>query len=125
MGSVRVDLNKRERIYEQELKLNTPDGVMSYLEKLHFFREQRFNGDIDASIMYLDVMDAIKEIRPFLSEREYEVIDNLYFKGMTAKETGKKLGISPKAVNQYTRRAVHKIADTIAYMGGYDNVALQ
>lgn len=119
MGSVKIDLHKREREYENQFPMHTPEGVEVFLENLQYVRSRRLKGDLDASMLLLD-FDKTKAQAP-LSKREHEVVYWRYEREFTEREAAKVLNISERAVKKYCRRAVLKIADTIAVQEGYKN----
>jgi DNA-directed RNA polymerase specialized sigma24 family protein len=120
MGSVRVDIHRRERQYEQQFPMHTTEGVSVFLENYQYIRSRRLKGDLDASLLLLD-FDEIRNEAP-LTRREREVIFLRYEQEFTEKETARHLDVSIRAVEKYRHRAILKIADTAAVREGYTNV---
>jgi DNA-binding CsgD family transcriptional regulator len=120
MGSVRVDIHRQERKYEQQFPMHTPEGVEVFLENYQYIRSRRLKGDLDASLLLLD-FDKFRSEAP-LSKRENEVLYWRYEQEFTEKEAARHLGISVGALKKYCHRAILKIADTIAVREGYKNV---
>jgi DNA-binding CsgD family transcriptional regulator len=119
MGSVRVDLHRKERQYEETFPMHSPEGVEVFLENLQYVKSRRLKGDLDASLLILDFDLTLSEAP--LSRREREILYWRYEREYTEKETAKMLGITHKAVKEYKRRAIYKIADTNAVKEGYIN----
>jgi DNA-directed RNA polymerase specialized sigma24 family protein len=101
--------------------MHTPEGVEVFLENLIYIQSRRLKGDLDASLLLLD-FESTKNQAP-LTKREREVLYWRYEREFTEKETAKMLQISMKAVEEYSRRLVRKIADTVAVQEGYKNAA--
>jgi DNA-binding CsgD family transcriptional regulator len=120
MGSVKIDLHRKERAYEEQFPMHTPEGVEVFLENYQYILSRRLKGDLDASLMILD-FESTKHQAP-LSHRELEVIYWRFEREFTERETAKILGISIRSVKKYCHRAFIKIADTIAVQEGYKNV---
>ena len=53
--------------------------------------------------------EQLLEMLPLLDDKEREVIDLLYFKGLSAAEAGRSLGISERAVNKRKQSAFKRI----------------
>jgi DNA-binding CsgD family transcriptional regulator len=121
MGSVRVDLHRKERAYEEQFPMHTPEGVEVFLDNYQYMLSRRLKGDLDASLLLLD-FEKTKSEAP-LSHREIEAIYWRYEREFTEKETARQLGISIGAVKRYCRRAILKLADTIAVQEGYKNAS--
>jgi DNA-binding CsgD family transcriptional regulator len=121
MGSVRVDLHRKERQYEEQFPMHTPEGVEVFLENLQYVKSRRLKGDLDASLLLLD-FEKTKSEAP-LSHRELEVIYWRFEREFTEKETARHLGVSIRAIKKYCRRAILKLADTIAVQEGYKNAS--
>lgn len=119
MGSVKVDIHRKQRQYEDTFPMHTAEGVEVFLENFQNLRSSRLKGDLDASLLLLD-FDATRNQAP-LTVREREVLYWRYERECTEKETAKRLGISMKAVEEYSRRLIRKIADTVAVQEGYKN----
>lgn len=122
IGSVRVDLHKRERQYDNQFPMYTPQGVEVFLENFTYIKGRRLKGDLDASLLLLDFEQTLSEAP--LSRREREVIYLHYELEYTESQVAKHFGVSKKAVQSYKKRAIHKIADLNAVKEGYQNVEL-
>lgn len=119
MGSVQIDIHKKEHSLEQKYPLHTSDGVIAFLKNIHYLREARLKGDIDSAILLLDFMDAVKKAN--LTRREREVLYYRFEKGYSVKETSKLLDISIQSVNVYMKRGATRIANYLAETEGYSN----
>lgn len=117
MGSVRIDLNRKERQYEEAFPMHTKEGVEIFLENFTYIKGRRLKGDLDASMLLLDFEQTLSDAP--LSRREREILYLHYEREYTETEIAKQLGISKKAVQQYKYRAIYKIADTNAVKEGY------
>jgi DNA-directed RNA polymerase specialized sigma24 family protein len=115
MGTVKIDLSKRQIAYENEFNLGTPAGVLSLLRKLHKIRARRDQGDIEASVLLMDFYQAWSTAP--LTPKERYVLFYLYERSLKKKETARIMGISVQAVRKHERKAARKIA---AMMGGYN-----
>jgi DNA-directed RNA polymerase specialized sigma subunit len=121
MGSVRVDLHRQERQYEESFPMHTVQGVEIFLENYQYVKSRRLKGDLDASILLLDFEQTLSDAP--LSKREREIIYWRYEREYTERETARLLGISMKAVTEYKTRAIYKIADTNAVKEGYKHAS--
>ena len=117
MGSVKIDIHRRERQYENQFPMHTEEGVQVFLENITYVRSRRLKGDMDASLLLLDFEKTLSESP--LSRREREVLYWHYEREFTEKETARALGISISAVKEYKQRIALKIADTVAVQEGY------
>jgi DNA-directed RNA polymerase specialized sigma24 family protein len=117
MGSVRIDIHRKERAYEEQFPMHTPEGVEVFLENYQYVLTRRLKGDLDASLMLLD-FEKTRNQAP-LTKREQEVIYWRFEREFTERETAKALGITIGAVKKFAHRAILKIADTVAVQEGY------
>lgn len=59
------------------------------------------------------LLDCLREALRALDENERQLIDYLYFAGLTERETGKKLGISQQAVGKQRRKVIQKLRNSL------------
>lgn len=119
MGTVRVDLHRKERQYEETFPMHTPAGIEVFLENYRYVQNRRLKGDLDASLLLIDFERTLAEAP--LTNREHEALYWRYMREMTERETAKILDISIRSVNKHCHRAILKIAVTVAVQEGYKN----
>lgn len=108
MGKVKVNLVNQDQVFEQAFDLSTPEGVMHFLERIHEIHELARNGNIEASLILIDIEEAMHSAR--LSYRERDILFYLYEKQLTQKEVARLLGISIQRVNLKLHDACRKIS---------------
>jgi DNA-binding CsgD family transcriptional regulator len=119
IGSVKIDLHRKEREYENQFPMHTEEGVQVFLENITYVRSRRLKGDMDASLLLLDFEKTVSQAP--LTRREREVLYWHYEREFTERETAKALSISIRAVKAYKQRIALKIADTVCVQEGYKN----
>lgn len=119
VGSVKIDLHRKERDLENQFPLHTPEGMQVFLENLQYIKSRRLKGDMDASLMLLDFEKTVTDAP--LSKREREVMYWHYEREFTERETARALNITIRAVKTYKQRVALKLADTVAVQEGYQN----
>lgn len=119
MGTVNVDLHKKEKKYEELYPLDSKDGIRSLLEDIHYVRESRFfGGDLDASNLLIDFELTFEKAR--LTKKQLEVLDLLYEQDFTQEETATRLGISQQAVVDRRDNAVERMVKYNKKVGADD-----
>ena len=85
-------MHKNHLIYICDLS----DSQKNYVEKIAITYDE-YN-EIDVS-----------SYKKYLSERQFKVVNSLYYLNQTVEETGQALGISRQAVNQTKIKAIAKL----------------
>ena len=109
MGSVKVDLTKREKQLDELYPMDTYDGVYALLDRIHYVREARFaRGDYAACTLLLDLDSSIENAG--LTDRQRQVIDLIFEQDLTQVDAAKRLGISQQGVADHLKNAITNIA---------------
>lgn len=108
MGHVKTDIDKKARVYEVKYALNSAAGVKKLLRDRHYVSSARFNGDMDASAILIDLHSALNSAG--LTERETETIAWVSGADLTQKEAADIMRITQPAVSQAYESACAKIA---------------
>lgn len=114
MGSVRVDLNKRERWYDVRYPLDNPYGIKHIFEDYRkLWKSVYERSDLDALNVILDFMQALYEAR--LTDKQKEALFLVFIEKMTQEEAAEELGIDRSKVSTRVDRAINKIAKSQGY----------
>ncbi len=108
MGAVKVDISQKERQYSVKYVLNDSIGVKALLRDRHKLASRRFNGDMAASDIIIDLHSAMNTAG--LTERQTEAIALVYGMDLTQKDAAAIMGVSREAVTQFIEGAADKIA---------------
>jgi len=109
MGTVKVDMASKGKRVEDAYPLDSIRGVYAVLSQFHRIRETRFiRGDYDAALLLLDFYQSIQEAN--LTDRQREVIYNVFVLDLTQQEVAKILAISQQAVSEHVNSVVQKVA---------------
>jgi DNA-directed RNA polymerase specialized sigma24 family protein len=101
------------------IALNTAAGVKRLLADYHALSERRFTGDVDASVILLDLKSAISKAG--LTVRQAEALRLVYVEDLTLESAGKLMGGTTKqAVDQHVDNAVEAIAEIYYYWSGHN-----
>lgn len=94
--------------YEQAYKLETENGVSSFLNDYHKLAEARFYAnDLSISDMLLDFEFAVVRA---LTERQQQVIKLTYYKDMRQSDVAEELNLTQQTVQEHVQRAIKNIA---------------
>lgn len=109
MGSVKIDLQGKERAYEIKYCLCDSAGVKALLRDRHRIAERRYSGDTAASDIIIDLHSAIESAG--LTERQAEAIAWVYGRDLTQKTAAGIMAVSQQAVALFIDDAAAKIAE--------------
>lgn len=120
MGAVAIDVNKGERQLEVKFPMHTVEGVVTFLENIHYtLGSIYYAGDIDALIMMIDFETALAESK--LTDSEFDILYRVYFQDMKRVDVAKELGVAKQTVQKKLQRAIGKIALYYAEMEGVES----
>lgn len=109
MGGMNLNLDKKEKQYENLYPLDSKEGILLLLEDLHHVRENRFySGDFDACNLLMDLDISIKNAR--LTKKQAEVLRLLYEMDLTQESASKLIGISQQGVVDRRNNAIERVA---------------
>lgn len=108
MGAVKVDISQKERQYSVKYVLNDATGVKALLRDRHKLASRRFNGDMAASDIILDLHSAMNTAG--LTERQTEAIAWVYGADLTLESAGNIMGCTKQSVRDFVDTATDKIA---------------
>lgn len=95
-------------------KLNAKYGLLS----IDAFDNEDDNGtdyiqaeteDVAETVTHLLMLDKLRSVIPMLSEIEQELIQALFFKGLTEREYAKECGVSQVAIHKRKNRILAKL----------------
>lgn len=115
MGMVKRNTYKWEKKLEQEYPVHTGSGVIALLGNLDRVREDAYRGNYDALILILDV----ERLLGTLTERQYQVVDLVYYQDYDVDEAAEILGMHRNTVHWHIEYAAKKIAKQLAETEGY------
>ncbi|WP_268327774.1 sigma-70 family RNA polymerase sigma factor [Bacillus inaquosorum] len=118
MGSVKVDLHRKEREFDAAYALDNAEGVKLLLADYQKFVSRKHCGDYDAATILIDIHKALDLAN--LTDRQRQAIELVYFGELTQAEAGERMGISREAVKLYLLKAAEKIADIYYYWASHN-----
>ena len=108
MVAKKMDLLKNGKEYDELYPLDTKKGVISLLMLVNEVKERRFyEGDFNASDLIMDLELSIDKAG--LSSKQKEVLDLLYYKCFTQKESAEILDITQQSILDRREKALRKI----------------
>jgi DNA-directed RNA polymerase specialized sigma subunit len=114
LGAIKRDINGNERnISTKYASLDSPGGLRILLGDYHALKNRRFQGDVDASIILLDLATAIELAG--LTNRQRQALELTFNQDLTQAEAGKRLGLAQNTVSEAVDRAVENIAEVYWY----------
>ena len=117
MGTVKVDLHRKDREFNAAYALDNAEGVKSLLAEYQKFVSRKRCGDYAAVEVLIDIHKAIELAG--LTDRQRQAIELVYFGELTQTEAGERVGIAQKNVNEALDRASEKLADIYYYWAGH------
>ncbi|MCY7780057.1 DUF134 domain-containing protein [Bacillus haynesii] len=117
IGTVKVDLHRKDREFEAAYALDNAEGVKTLLSDYPKFVSRKRLGEYEAAEVLLDLHNAIELAD--LTDRQREVIRLVYFEDLTQVEAGKRMGISARAVRYFIEDATNKLVDIYYYWAGH------
>ncbi|ASB87707.1 sigma factor-like helix-turn-helix DNA-binding protein [Bacillus sonorensis] len=118
IGSVKIDLHRKDREFETTYALDNAEGVKMLLSDYPKFVSRKRLGEYEAAEVLLDLHKAIELAD--LTDRQREAIRLVYFEDLTQVEAGKRMGIGQDAVFKHIDAAADKIADIYYYWAGHN-----
>ncbi|PAC78555.1 sigma factor-like helix-turn-helix DNA-binding protein [Bacillus velezensis] len=117
MGTVKVDLHRKDREFNAAYALDNAEGVKLLLADYQKFVSRKRCGDYAAVEVLIDIHKAIELAG--LTDRQRQAIELVYFGELTQAEAGERVGIAQKNVNEALDRASEKLADIYYYWAGH------
>ncbi|GJI62639.1 sigma factor-like helix-turn-helix DNA-binding protein [Bacillus velezensis] len=117
MGSVKIDLHRKDREFNAAYALDDAEGVKLLLADYQKFVSRKRCGDYAAVEVLIDIHKAIDLAG--LTDRQRQAIELVYFGELTQTEAGERMYISREAVKLYLLKATEKIADIYYYWAGH------
>ncbi|WP_262011288.1 sigma factor-like helix-turn-helix DNA-binding protein [Bacillus licheniformis] len=118
IGTVKIDLHRKDREFEAAYALDNAEGVKTLLSDYPKFVSRKRLGEYEAAEVLLDLHNAIELAD--LTGRQREAVRLVYFEDLTQVEAGKRMGITRGAVARYIAFAAEKIADIYYYWAGHN-----
>ncbi|MCY9220598.1 DUF134 domain-containing protein [Bacillus licheniformis] len=118
IGTVKVDLHRKDREFEAAYALDNAEGVKTLLSDYPKFVSRKRLGEYEAAEVLLDLHNAIELAD--LTERQREAVRLVYFEDLTQVEAGKRMGVGKDSVNHLINRAADSIADIYYYWAGHN-----
>ncbi|QYG88327.1 sigma factor-like helix-turn-helix DNA-binding protein [Bacillus atrophaeus] len=113
MGSVKVDLLRKEREFDAAYALDNAEGVKLLLADYQKFVSRKRCGDYAAAEVLIDVHTALDYAG--LTDRQRQAIELVYFDELTQTEVGERMGIARDVVSRHCTAACDKIAGIYRY----------
>ncbi|QGJ65959.1 RNA polymerase subunit sigma [Bacillus velezensis] len=117
MGTVKIDLHRKDREFNAAYALSNAEGVKLLLADYQKFVSRKRCGDYAAVEVLIDIHKAIELAG--LTDRQRQAIELVYFGELTQAEAGERMYISREAVKLYLLKATEKIADIYYYWAGH------
>jgi predicted DNA-binding protein (UPF0251 family) len=118
MGTVKRDLERKGRQYEESYPYEAA-GIAALLRDVYRLSESRlYDGDIDATAILIDLKMALDS--NCLTPRMRQVVALYYFAQFTEEEAAEVLGISQVTLNESLETAIERISSHMEY--GYTKV---
>lgn len=117
MGTVKIDLHRKDREFNAAYALDNAEGVKLLLADYQKFVSRKRCGDYAAVEVLIDIHKAIELAG--LTDRQRQAIELVYFGELTQTEAGERMGIAQKNVNEALDRASEKLADIYYYWAGH------
>lgn len=118
IGTVKIDLHRKDREFETTYALDNAEGVKMLLSDYPKFVSRKRLGEYEAAEVLLDLHNAIELAN--LTDRQREAIRLVYFEDLTQVEAGKRMGVGKDSVNHLINRAAESIADIYYYWAGHN-----
>ncbi|MBW7977973.1 sigma factor-like helix-turn-helix DNA-binding protein [Bacillus velezensis] len=117
MGTVKVDLHRKDREFNASYALDNAEGVKLLLADYQKFVSRKRCGDYAAVEVLIDIHKAIELAG--LTDRQRQAIELVYFGELTQAEAGERMGIGQDAVSKLIDSATEKLADIYYYWAGH------
>ncbi|MCY7794109.1 RNA polymerase subunit sigma [Bacillus spizizenii] len=117
MGSVKVDLHRKEREFDAAYALDNAEGVKLLLADYQKFVSRKRCGDYDAATILIDIHKALELAN--LTDRQRQAIELVYFGELRQAEAGEQMGITQQAVVFHLNAAVDSLTDVYYYWASH------
>ncbi|MED4828163.1 sigma factor-like helix-turn-helix DNA-binding protein [Bacillus atrophaeus] len=117
MGSVKVDLHRKDREFDASYALDNADGVKLLLADYQKFVSRKRCGDYAAAEVLIDIHTALDCAG--LTDRQRQAIELVYFGELTQAEAGERMGIARDVVSRHTDAATDKLVAIYYYWAGH------
>lgn len=112
MKYIEADLKEEAFIEDQQKRIARfiPSREDSYERLLEEERQQFSDGsDMEELVLHREDILRLRRALLLLEEEEAELINALYFRGLSERDYGKSIGISQKGVNKRRKRVLNKL----------------
>lgn len=117
MGTVKIDLHRKDREFNAAYALDNAEGVKLLLADYQKFVSRKRCGDYAAVEVLIDIHKAIDLAG--LTDRQRQAIELVYFGELTQAEAGGRMGVGQDAVSKLIDGATEKLADIYYYWAGH------
>ncbi len=117
MGSVKIDLHRKDREFHAAYSLDNADGVKLLLADYQKFVSRKRCGDYAAVEVLIDIHNALELAG--LTDRQRQAIELVYFGELTQAEAGERMGITQQAVVFHLNAAVDSLTDVYYYWASH------
>ncbi|AZI48209.1 sigma factor-like helix-turn-helix DNA-binding protein [Bacillus velezensis] len=117
MGTVKIDLHRKDREFNAAYALDNAEGVKLLLADYQKFVSRKRCGDYAAVEVLIDIHKAIELAG--LTVRQRQAIELVYFGELTQAEAGERMGITQQKAEAHASRAIEKIADIYYYWASH------
>ncbi|MFB3900379.1 sigma factor-like helix-turn-helix DNA-binding protein [Bacillus amyloliquefaciens] len=117
MGTVKIDLHRKDREFNAAYALDNAEGVKLLLADYRKFVSRKRCGDYAAVEVLIDIHKAIELAG--LTVRQRQAIELVYFGELTQAEAGERMGITQQKAEAHASRAIEKIADIYYYWASH------
>lgn len=117
MGTVKIDLHRKDREFNAAYALDDAEGVKLLLADYQKFVSRKRCGDYAAVEVLIDIHKAIELAG--LTDRQRQAIELVYFGELTQAEAGERMGITQQAVDFNLTLSAEKLADIYYYWASH------
>ncbi|MEK4559534.1 sigma factor-like helix-turn-helix DNA-binding protein [Bacillus sp. FSL K6-0036] len=117
MGSVKVDIHRKEREFDAAYALDNAEGVKLLLADYQKFVSRKRCGDYDAATILIDIHKALDLAN--LTDRQRQAIELVYFGELTQAEAGERMGVGQDTISRHIDAAADKLTDIYYYWASH------
>ncbi|MED4523625.1 sigma factor-like helix-turn-helix DNA-binding protein [Bacillus velezensis] len=117
MGTVKVDLHRKDREFNAAYALDNAEGVKLLLADYQKFVSRKRCGDYAAVEVLIDIHKAIELAG--LTDRQRQAIELVYFGELTQAEAGERMGITQQGVVSHLNAAADSLAEIYYYWASH------
>ncbi|WP_045208652.1 sigma factor-like helix-turn-helix DNA-binding protein [Bacillus velezensis] len=117
MGTVKIDLHRKDREFNAAYALDDAEGVKLLLADYQKFVSRKRCGDYAAVEVLIDIHKAIELAG--LTDRQRQAIELVYFGELTQAEAGERMGITQQGVDFNLTLSAEKLADIYYYWASH------